>query len=256
MAFAPKYVVPLLLFPAALAAQHPGVSDARVPNSTPDTIASAPRGPDTSTSRPRGSAAPARDSSVATPPRHYWRNFATGFISSILLHEAGHVVTAYAVGGHPYLGFDKGRPTIYSGIDASVDPHKQFLFSSAGLNVQAVLDEGVLDVPHPKGSAFERGLLAGGIATAYFYATLGRSASNSDITFMARTSSLSKTQASLIYAGLATVHVLRIAHDHRYANFFMRPHHDVRLQSPPTTQQKQQTQQRAGLDVGVAILPE
>ena len=257
MAFAPKYVVPLLLFPTCLAAQHPGVSDARTWNSTPNTRGPATRWTDTSASPARTSVISATDTSVTQPvtqpPRHYWQHFATGFISSILLHEAGHVVTAYAVGGHPYLGFDKGRPTIYSGIDANIDPHKQFLFSSAGLNVQAVLDEGVLDVPHHKGSAFERGLLAGGIATAYFYATLGRNASNSDITYIARTSSLSKTKASLIYAGLATVHVLRIAHDHHYANFFMRPHHDARLQSPQGTQPHTA---RTGIDIGIAFLPE
>jgi len=143
-----------------------------------------------------------------------------------------------AVGAHPHIGFDKGRPTIYSGINATSDPHKQFLFSSAGLTVQAILDEGILDVPHSRGSAYERGLLTGGIATAFFYATLGRNASNSDITFMARTSSLSKTQASMIYAGLAAIHTVRIARDGHYADFFVRP--------GPT----------AGMRVGVAILPE
>lgn len=145
---------------------------------------------------------------------------------------------ALAEGAHPHLGLDRGRPTVYSGIDARTDAHKQFLFSSAGLTVQALLDEGILDVPHHRGSAFERGLLAGGIATAYFYATIGRSASNSDITYMARTSSLSRTQASLIYAGLATLHVVRIAHDGHYANFFMRPSRD------------------GALSVGVAVMPE
>lgn len=154
-----------------------------------------------------------------TPPG-YWRNFAAGFAVSILAHEAGHVAASYAEGGHPYLGFDRARPTVYSGLDATRQPHKQYVFSSAGLNVQAILDEAILDVPHGRGSPLERGVLAGGIATAYFYATLGQSASNSDITFIARTSSLSRTQASLIYAGIATVHVLRIRRDPRFDAFF------------------------------------
>lgn len=154
-----------------------------------------------------------------TPPG-YWRNFAAGFATSILAHEAGHVAAAYAQGGHPYFGFDRARPTVYSGFNATLQRRKQYVFSSAGLDVQAILDEAVLDVPHHRGAPFERGILAGGIATAYFYATLGRSASNSDITFIARTSSLSKTQASLIYAGIATVHVLRIRHDPSYDAFF------------------------------------
>jgi hypothetical protein len=209
MIFAPKHLTLFLALPAALFAQQPQRAD----------------------------------SAGQIPPANYWRNVTLGFISSILFHEAGHIVTAYAIGGHPTFGFNKGRPTIYSGIDASTDPHKQFLFSSAGLNVQAVLDELVLDVPHhSKGNAFERGILAGGIATAYFYATVGRNASVSDITFMAKTSSLSKTQASLIYAGLATIQVFRISLDHHYANFFMRP-------------RQEPGKDKGGLDVGVAILP-
>jgi hypothetical protein len=160
--------------------------------------------------------------SAARP--HYWRLMAAGFASSILAHEGAHVVTALAVGGHPTLGFSKGRPTVYSGINSRLQPHKQFLFSSMGLNVQAVLDEGILDVPHPgAGSAFERGVLAGGIATALFYVTIGRTASVSDVDFMARTSSLSKGDITLIYGGVAVMHAVRIHYDGRYANFFVRP---------------------------------
>ena len=54
---------------------------------------------------------------------------------------------------------------------------------------------------------------------------------------MARTSTLSKTQASLIYAGLATIQTVRIARDGRYANFFLRPSF------------------AGGINVGVALLP-
>jgi hypothetical protein len=180
----------------------------------------------------------AADSTNHTTPRHYWRNFAAGFATSILAHEAGHVGMSYALGARPHFGFESGKPTVYSGIDANTDPHKQFLFSSAGLNVQAIMDEAILDIPHHRGASFERGVLAGGIATAYFYATIGRNAPNSDITYMARTSSLTRTQASLIYAGLATIQSIRIAHDGHYANFFMRP-------SPS-----------GAISVGVAVLPE
>src|SRR5262249_34840144 len=56
----------------------------------------------------------------------YWTRFTAGAISSILLHEAGHIATSYAVGGHPSFGFDDFRPTIYSGIDSHIEPHKQF----------------------------------------------------------------------------------------------------------------------------------
>lgn len=165
----------------------------------------------------------APDSTNHTTHDHYWRNFAAGFATSIIAHEAGHVGMSLALGARPHLGLENGKPTVFSGIDANAQPHKQFLFSSAGLDVQAIMDEAILDIPHHRGSSFERGILAGGIATAYFYATIGRNAGNSDITYMARTSSLTRTQASLIYAGLATIQSIRIAHDGHYANFFMRP---------------------------------
>ena len=179
----------------------------------------------------------APDSTNHTTPDHYWRNIAAGFATSILAHEAGHIGMSYALGARPTFGFEDGKPTVFSGIDASRDPHKQFLFSSAGLDVQAIMDEAILDLPHQRGSSFERGILAGGIATAYFYATIGRNARNSDITYIAQTSSLSRTEASLIYAGLATIQTIRIAHDGHYANFFVRP------------------STRGGVNLGVALLP-
>src|SRR6476661_1190674 len=174
-------------------------------------------------------ASPAQDSTRADTvpeprrPRHYWKKFAAGFGSSILAHEGAHIVTAYAVGGHPTIGINKGRPTVYSGISARLEPHKQFLFSSMGLNLQAAMDEASLDVPHRRGAPFERGVLAGGIATALFYATIGRTASVSDVDFMARTSSLSKTDITIIYGGVAALHALRIHRDEHYADFFVRP---------------------------------
>jgi hypothetical protein len=156
---------------------------------------------------------------------HYWRPFAAGFVASILLHETGHIAASYAVGGHPSFGFDKARPTVYSGISARLSPQRQFLFSSAGLTVQNLLDELILDAPHGDGkaSAFERGILAGGMGTTFFYITIGRTGSVSDVDFMSRTSTLSKAQISLIYGGVAAIHALRVSHNGRYANFFARP---------------------------------
>jgi hypothetical protein len=158
-----------------------------------------------------------------SPPAHtdtYWRQLAFGFASSIVAHEAGHVLMSYAVGAHPYFGIDHGRPTVYSGIDSRLHPHKQFLFSAAGLTTQALLNEAILDIPHSGGSAFERGLLAGGIGTTLFYITLGRNASVSDITYMAKTSSLSKTQVSLIFGGISAIQAWRISRNPRYNHFF------------------------------------
>ena len=191
---------------ASLRAQEPAV---RTPAATPASLAPDSARADTAHEQAR--------------PRHYWKKFAAGFASSILAHEGAHIVTAYAVGGHPTIGINKGRPTVYSGISAKLQPHKQFLFSSMGLNVQAAMDEGILDVPHQRGAPFERGVLAGGIATALFYVTLGRTASVSDVDFMARTSSLSKTDITIIYGGIAALHAFRIHKDERYADFFVRP---------------------------------
>lgn len=160
------------------------------------------------------------------PQPHYKLRFALGFLSSILAHESGHIVASYAVGGHPSFGFDHGRPTIYSGIDSRLEPHKQFIFSGAGLTVQTLLDETLLDVPHAEGSIagpFERGLLAGGLGTVLFYITLGRNGSVSDVSFMSRTSSLSKNHISLIFGGIALLQAVRIHVKNRYAHFFSVP---------------------------------
>ena len=171
--------------------------------------------------------AQARDS--VTLSSHYWPKFIAGGISSILAHEAGHVITAMAVGGKPHFGWDTGRPTIYSGIDSRIDPHKQFLFSAAGLVTQSVIDEAVLDVPHNRGSAFERGILAGGLGTTIFYLTIGRTGSVSDIAFIARTHAMTKTQATFVFGGVAAMQMVRVSHDHHYANFFARPTADGRM---------------------------
>jgi hypothetical protein len=154
---------------------------------------------------------------------NYWRRFALGFGASILAHESAHILTSIAVGAHPYIAFDKGRPTVFSGIDSDRHPHKQFLFSAAGLTTQALINELILDIPHSRGGAIERGILAGGIGTTLFYITLGRNASVSDISLMAQTSSLSKTQLSLIFGGVSAIHAWRISRDPRYNHFFVRP---------------------------------
>jgi hypothetical protein len=163
---------------------------------------------------------------AASPPTrsdNYWRLFALGFAGSIMAHETAHVLMSYAVGAHPYLGLDHGRPTVYSGIDSRLHPTRQFLFSAAGLTTQALLNEAILDIPHSRGGAIERGILAGGIGTTLFYVTIGRNASVSDISYMARTSSLSKTQVSLIFGGVSAIHAWRVSRDPRYSHFFVRP---------------------------------
>lgn len=174
------------------------------------------------------SVARAQRADTTSSPRYYWRHFSYGVAASILFHEAAHIVTAMAVGGHPTFGFDKLRPTVFSGIDSHIAPHKQFLFSAAGLTAQTLLDEAILDVPHARGSAFERGLLGGGIGTTVFYLTIGRQGSVSDVDFIARTHALTKTQVTLIYGGVAALHAIRISRDPSYANFFARGRSDGR----------------------------
>lgn len=154
---------------------------------------------------------------------NYWKIFGFGATTSILLHELAHISVALAVGAHPTFGFDKLRPTVYSGINSHLEPHKQFLFSAAGLTIQSLIDEGILDIPHARGSAFERGMLGGGIGTTVFYLTIGRTGSVSDVDFMARTRALSKAQVTLIFGSVAALHSIRISRDPHYANFFARP---------------------------------
>jgi hypothetical protein len=153
----------------------------------------------------------------------YWKRFAIGAGVSLFAHETAHILTSLAQGFHPHIGFDHGRPTVFSGIDSHKYPHRQFLFSAAGLTTQALIDEAILDIPHSRGGAIERGILAGGIGTTLFYITIGRNGSVSDISFMARTSSLSKTQLSLIFGGFSAIHALRISRDPAYSHFFVRP---------------------------------
>ena len=108
----------------------------------------------------------------------------------------------------------------------SAENDNEFVFSSAGLTVQTLLDETLIDVPHAKGSIagpFERGLLAGGLGTVLFYITLGRNGTVSDVSFMSRTSSLSKNQISLIFGGIALTQAVRIHVKDRYAHFFAVP---------------------------------
>jgi hypothetical protein len=177
------------------------------------------------------SSMPAPVSAQAYSPREtapeqtdsYWKKFALGAAISLAAHESAHILTSIALGFHPYIGFDKGRPTVYSGIDSQKYPHKQFLFSAAGLTTQALIDEAILDIPHSRGGAIERGILAGGIGTTLFYITIGRNGDVSDIAFMARTSSLSKTQLSLIFGGFSAIHAVRIWRNPAYSHFFARP---------------------------------
>lgn len=169
----------------------------------------------------RPAAAQSADSAVVPP--NYWGYLALGATASLAIHEAAHVLTAVAVGGDPTFGFAQMRPTIYSGINAQVEPHKQFLFSAAGLTAQNLIDEAILDVPHARGSPFERGILAGGIATTLFYLTIGRTGSVSDVEFMARTHAMTKRQIALLYGGLVSSHMWRMYRDPHYANFFARP---------------------------------
>lgn len=178
-----------------------------------------------------GAPCTAQDSTSArtTTRAAYWVRFGAGAISSILLHEAAHIGTSYAVGGHPTFGFDKLRPTIFSGINSHIEPHKQFLFSAAGLTAQSALDEAILDIPHTRGGIFERGLLGGGIGTTLFYLTIGRTGSVSDVDFMARTRALTKTQVTLIFGSVALMHSVRIGRDPAYTNFFARPSTDGRV---------------------------
>jgi hypothetical protein len=155
--------------------------------------------------------------------RGYWKRFGAGVATSILIHEMGHIGTSLAYHSGPTFGFDRGRPTVYSGINLQEHPRKQFLFSAAGLSIQSLLDEAILDIPHVRGSAFERGLLGGGIGTTVFYLTIGRTGSVSDVEFMARTGVMNKTQITLLYGSIAALHSFRISRDPAYSNFFVRP---------------------------------
>ena len=169
------------------------------------------------------SAAQQQISADSTSAANYWGRFALGAGVSLAAHESAHLLTSLALGFHPSIGLDNGRPTVFSGIDSRQYPHQQFLFSAAGLTTQTLIDELILDIRHHRGGAIERGVLACGIGTTLFYITLGRNGAVSDIAFMSRTSSLSKTQISLIFGGVSAIHAIRIARDSSYSHFFVGP---------------------------------
>jgi hypothetical protein len=169
------------------------------------------------------SVAGAQSADTVASSHGYWVRLGAGAATSILLHEAGHIGASIISGAHPSFGFDKGRPTIYSGIDSDLHPRTQFWFSSAGLNVQTLLDEAILDIPHNRGSAFERGLIGGGIGTTVFYLTIGRSGSVSDVDFMSHTGIMTKTQVTVLYGSIAALHTWRVSRNPAYNNFFAWP---------------------------------
>lgn len=156
-----------------------------------------------------------------------WAQFAGGVLASVLAHEAGHVTASALLGGSPSLGFDHGRPVIYSGINAGANPDRQFVFSASGMTVQLLLNEVLLNWPHQEGEragAFERGVLAGGVGTVLFYFTIGRTASVSDVTQMARYSGLDRWSLAAIFGGVAATEVVRILRSDRYGpHFFVMP---------------------------------
>ena len=175
-----------------------------------------------------------KDTVAASP--FYWRRIGYGVTASLLLHETAHVLTSLAAGGRPTFGFDRFRPTVFSGISVRTHPRRQFLFSASGLAIQSLLNEAILDVPHVRGNAFERGLLAGGIGTTAFYLTIGRWGSVSDVEFMTRTRVMNRTQITLLFGSVAASHALRISRNGSYADFFAVPRNrglDIGLRLPP-----------------------
>lgn len=155
-----------------------------------------------------------------------WPKFVAGFVASLAAHESGHLITSVVVGGSPSIGLDKGRPVVHSGIDPVLNPNRQFAFSAAGMAVQLLINEAILDWPRDQpgvAGEFERGVLAGGIGTVLFYFTAGRSSPVSDVQWMADTSGLSKWTLTAIFGGVAALDVARIALKERYAHFFAFP---------------------------------
>ncbi len=169
---------------------------------------------------------------VATQrPGFSWPRFGAGVAVSIAGHELAHVVTAVALGGHPSLYFDAGRPVIHSGIDGVQHPTRCFTFSAAGMAVQLLADEVLLDWPRRDGGPgeFERGVLAGGVGTVMFYLTLGRNAAAGDVEQMHYYSGLSPWTITAIAGGLAASDLLRMVLKQQRPHFFAAPTRDGRL---------------------------
>ena len=120
---------------------------------------------------------------------------------------------------------DSGRPVIRSGIDPNADPAGPFAFSAAGMGTQLPINEVVFLLPHraPRASAFEYGLMAGGIGTVAFYLSVGRSSEVGDVQQMVQHSGLSTWGVTAIFGGVALAEIVRLALSKRYLNFFATP---------------------------------
>lgn len=157
--------------------------------------------------------------------------FGAGFLTSLAAHEGAHVLTSLAMGGRPSFGFNAARPVIHSGIDTVAHPDRQFAFSAAGMTMQLVLNEIILDAPRGDGPAgeFEKGMLVSGIGTVVFYFTIGRNASVSDVQQMTENSGLSKGTLTAMFGSVAALDAVRIITRQRYAHFFAVPQSDGRV---------------------------
>lgn len=166
-----------------------------------------------------------------THPHFSVVRFGAGFLTSLAAHETAHVLTSLAVGGRPSFGFNQLRPVIHSGIDTVLHPDRQFAFSAAGMTMQLVLNEIILDTPHGRATAgeFEKGILASGVGTVVFYFTIGRNASVSDVQQMADNSGISKLALTAMFGSVAALDALRILTRQRYAHFFTVPQSDGRV---------------------------
>jgi hypothetical protein len=166
------------------------------------------------------------------PSSHFsWPRFGAGLFTSVAAHELAHVVSAIALGGSPSLRLDSHRPVIESGLDGAAHPARAFTFSAAGMAAQLAASEVILDWPHDgsRAGSFERGFLAGGIATVAFYVTVGRNAKVGDMAQMERFSGLSPWTLTAIFGSVALSDAIRIVVKPRYGSLFLLPLPDRRL---------------------------
>ena len=125
---------------------------------------------------------PAPRAGCRTPRATYWRRMAAGFATSILAHEAAHCRHRRGRRRPPHLRLEQGTAYGLLGARRGHPEAPAIPLLQHGAQRPGAPRRGDSRRAASGRRAFERGVLAGGIATALFYVTIGRTASVSDVT--------------------------------------------------------------------------
>jgi hypothetical protein len=146
-------------------------------------------------------------------PGSQWGNFALGFASSIVAHEAGHFVVAKSKG---YRVSHDGLTITYPG--AKLTPADQLQLASAGFQTQWVLSEFALRDKNGREHSKPTGDFGAGVVSAYLgvslaYLTFLKNQDQGDVYGMSNATGLSHDRIALMMAVPAVLDAWRLFGD-------------------------------------------